>query len=70
MTKSGKDVKVVLDHLHMLLRKRQSRPVDVNGLRALDVAERSFAGKADCIGEFKFSANQDMLKYIEQATHE
>ena len=64
--RSGKVVKVVLDRLHMLLRQRQSRPVDVNGLRALDVAERSFAGKADCIGEFKFSANQDMLKYIGQ----
>jgi ferredoxin--NADP+ reductase len=68
-TKSdGKDVKTVLEHLHSLLRKRHSRPVDVNGLRALDVAERSFAGKADCIGEFKFTANQDMLKHIEQRT--
>jgi ferredoxin--NADP+ reductase len=66
MTKSGTDAKIVLDHLHSLLGKRQSRPVDMNGLRALDVAERSFAGKADCIGEFKFSANHDMLKYIEQ----
>jgi ferredoxin/flavodoxin---NADP+ reductase len=35
-------------------------------LRALDVAERSFSGKTDCIGEFKFSGNQEMLKYIEQ----
>ena len=23
-------------------------------------------GESDCIGEFKFSANQEMLKYIEQ----
>lgn len=60
------DAKAVLDQLHLLLRKRQSRPVDVNGLRALEVAERSFAGKTDCIGEFKFSANQDMLACIEQ----
>jgi ferredoxin--NADP+ reductase len=60
------DVKTVLDRVHAFLRKRQSRPVDVNGLRALEVAERSFVGKADCIGEFKFAANQDMLKYIEQ----
>jgi ferredoxin--NADP+ reductase len=59
-------VKVVLDNLHSLLRKRQSHPVDVKGLRALEVAERSFAQKDDCIGEFKFAANQDMLKYIEQ----
>jgi ferredoxin--NADP+ reductase len=60
------DVKTVLDRVHAFLRKRQSRPVDVNGLRAIEVAERSFAENADCIGEFKFAANQDMLKYIEQ----
>ena len=62
----GGDAKIVLDHLHALLNQRKSRPVDVNGLRALDAMERSFSGKADCIGEFKFSGNQDMLKYIEQ----
>ncbi len=62
----GGDIKTVLDHIHVLLKKRQSRPVDVNGLRVLDVAERSSAGRADCIGEFKFVANQDMLKHIEQ----
>jgi ferredoxin--NADP+ reductase len=67
VTKSGSgDVKIVLDQLHGLLKQRKSRPVDVHGLRALDGAERSFSGKADCIGEFKFSVNQDMLKHIEQ----
>ena len=66
-TKSGGgNAKVVLDNLQSLLKKHQSRPVDVNGLRALEVAERSFAGKGDSIGEFKFAANQDMLKYIDQ----
>lgn len=60
------DVKTVLDRLNTVLRKRQSRAVDVIGLRALEGAERSFAGKTDCIGEFKFSANQDMLACIEQ----
>lgn len=66
-TKSaGTDAKMVLDNLQSLLKKRQSRPVDVNGLRTLEVAERSFAGRGDCIGEFKFAANQDMLKHIEQ----
>ncbi|GKS65541.1 hypothetical protein YTPLAS72_28450 [Nitrospira sp.] len=62
----GGDAKTVLDQLHDLLRTRQSRPVDVNGLRALEVAERSFVGKTDCIGEFKFTANQDMLACIDQ----
>jgi ferredoxin--NADP+ reductase len=66
-TKAGEgDVNIVLGRLHARLKQRQSRPVDVNGLRALDVAEHSFAEKSDCIGEFKFSANQEMLKYIEQ----
>lgn len=60
-------VKVVMDTLQSMLAKRQSRPVDVKGLRALEAAERSFSGnKADCIGEFKFTANHEMLKYIEQ----
>lgn len=66
-TKAGEgDVNIVLDRLHARLRQRQSRPVDVNGLRALDMAEHSFVEKSDCIGEFKFSANQEMLKYIQQ----
>ena len=60
------DIKIVLDRLHALLKQRKSRPVDVNGLRALDMAERSCAEKSDCIGEFKFSTTQEMLKHIEQ----
>ncbi len=65
-SKSSGNVKTVLDQLHSLLRKRQSHPVDVSGLRALEVAERSFTEKTDCIGEFKFAANQEMLARIEQ----
>ncbi|MDH5726020.1 MAG: hypothetical protein OEY60_11165, partial [Nitrospira sp.] len=61
---SGGDIRGVLDQLHSLLRKQQSRPVDVSGLQALEVAERSFTEKTDCIGEFKFTANQDMLACI------
>ena len=49
------------------LRQRQSRPVDVNGLRALDVAEHSFVEKSDCIGSSSFSQSE-MLKYIEQGS--
>jgi len=62
----GGDAKTVLDQLHSRLRTRQSRPVDVNGLRALEAAERSFAGKTDCIGEFKFATNRDMLACIDK----
>jgi ferredoxin/flavodoxin---NADP+ reductase len=68
MKTGGGGVNKVLDRLHARLKQRRSRPVDVNGLRALDGAERTFSQKTDCIGEFKFSANQDMLKYIEQTS--
>jgi ferredoxin--NADP+ reductase len=59
--------KAVLDKLHALLKERKSRPVDVNGLRALEAAEKSFKGTTDCIGEFKYVTNQEMLTLIEQA---
>ncbi len=60
-------IKVVLDKLQSVLATRHSRPVDIKSLRVLEAAERSFAGnKADCIGEFKFAANHEMLKHIEQ----
>lgn len=57
--------KVVLDNLRNLLKARKSRPVDGKGLRALEGAERAHVGDSDCIGEFKFVANQDMLSLIE-----
>jgi len=57
--------KVVLDNLHGILKTRRSHPVDVQGLRALEAAEQAHTGASDCIGEFKFVANQDMLSLIE-----
>jgi ferredoxin--NADP+ reductase len=59
--------KAVLDKLHALLKERKSRPVTVKGLRALEAAEKSFKGTTDCIGEFKYVTNQEMLSVIEQA---
>lgn len=58
-------VKVVLDNLHGLLHSRKSHPVDVKGLRALEAAEKAHGRDRDCIGEFKFVANQEMLSLIE-----
>jgi ferredoxin/flavodoxin---NADP+ reductase len=57
--------KVVLERLHGLLKERKSRPVDVKGLRALEAAEKAHTGTTDCIGEFKFVTNQEMLHLIE-----
>ncbi len=58
--------KIVLDKLHAMLKARKSQPVDVNGLRALEAAERAHTGATDCIGEFKFAVNQEMLSLIER----
>ena len=56
----------VLDKLHRFLRERRSCPVDLAGLRALECAEKGYNGDSDCIGEFKFVTNQEMLSYIER----
>ena len=60
--------KSVLDKLNALLKERKSHPVDLAGLKALDAAEKAHSGATDCIGEFKYATNQDMLKFIEQRT--
>ncbi|MEC4889598.1 MAG: FAD-dependent oxidoreductase [Nitrospira sp.] len=60
--------KSVLDKLQGLLKERKSRPVDLAGLKTLDAAEKAHTGAADCIGEFKFAANQEMLSVIERGT--
>ncbi len=58
--------KAVLEKLHTLLKERKSRPVDVKGLRALETAEKGHKGPTDCIGEFKYVTNQEMLALIER----
>src|SRR5262245_51390671 len=57
--------KAVHDKLHTLLKQRKSRPVDVKGLRALEAAEKAHKGPTECIGEFKYVTNQEMLTLIE-----
>ncbi|MBI3355593.1 MAG: FAD-dependent oxidoreductase [Nitrospirae bacterium] len=63
---TGSQAKVVLDKLHAILKNRKSRPVDVKGLRALEAAEKSHKGMTDCIGEFKYASNQEMIALIER----
>jgi ferredoxin--NADP+ reductase len=65
-TKPAGNSKAVLDKLQALLKERKSRPVNINELRALEVAEKSFKGTTDCIGEFKYVTNHEMLSFIEQ----
>lgn len=65
-TKSaGDQAKVVLDKLHHILKSRKSQPVDVKGLRKLEAAEKAHTGESDCIGEFKYASNRDMIGLIE-----
>ncbi len=63
---SHSNAKFVLDKLASILKARKSHPVDVPGLRVLESREKSHQGATDCIGEFKYSSNQDMIGLIEQ----
>jgi len=57
----------MLRKLHRILKERGAHTVDVKGLRALDAAEKAHTtGSGDCIGEFKFTTNNDMLARIEK----
>ena len=47
-----------------MLTAHKSHPVDLAGLRILESNEKTHWGE-DCIGEFKFTNNQEMLKLIE-----
>jgi ferredoxin--NADP+ reductase len=64
---AGSPAKVVIDNLYQIFKDRNSRPVDVQGLRALEAAEKTHPKGNDCIGEFKFARNQEMLSVIEQS---
>jgi len=56
----------VLDKLASILKAHKSHPVDVKGLRLLESREKSHQGATDCIGEFKYASNQDMIELIER----
>ncbi len=58
--------KAFTDKLTGLLKERKSRPVNLAGLKALDAAEKAHSGATDCIGEFKYATNQEMLGFIER----
>lgn len=65
---TGSDAKTVKDTLMAKLVARKSRPVNVKGLQALEAAEKAYAGTTDCIGEFKYVSNQDMLGCIDPSS--
>lgn len=63
---SSAQVTDVLNRLHTVLKGRKSHLVDVKGLRALEAAEKAHTGTSDCIGEFKYASNQEMVSLIER----
>ena len=66
LSSAANPAKAVLEKLRTLLKERKSRPVDVKGLRALETAEKGHKGPTDCIGEFKYVTNQEMIALIER----
>ena len=56
----------VMDQLRRRLEERRVQTISVESLRALEDAEKTHGTAADCIGEFKFASNQDMLSHIQR----
>ncbi|MEK7237569.1 MAG: FAD-dependent oxidoreductase [Nitrospirota bacterium] len=63
---SHSDAKAVLDKLSTALKNRKSHPVDAKGLRVLESIEKHHQDATDCIGEFKYASNQEMIELIER----
>ncbi len=63
---SDNTASAVLEKLRGVLDARKSRPVDIKELRVLEAAERAHSGESECIGEFKYASNQDMIAMIER----
>ena len=60
------DIKVVLDKLASILAAHKSHPIDLEGLRRLESSEKSHWSEIECIGEFKYTNNQEMIELIER----
>ncbi|WP_455377065.1 FAD-dependent oxidoreductase [Petrachloros mirabilis] len=63
---TGNNSDKVIAKLQNILKERRSHPVEVKGLRILEAAEKAHKGSSDCIGEFKFATNQEMIGVIER----
>ncbi len=56
----------VFARLRAILRERHVTVVDLEGLRILEAAEKAAPRPTECIGEFKFATNQEMLALIQR----
>lgn len=64
--RSHSDIQAVLGNLGSILKERKSHPVDMKGLRILEASEKAHWSEEDCIGEFKYTKNQEMIDLIER----
>ncbi len=55
-----------LKKIRQILSAHGTKAVDMKGLRALEAAEKDHQKPGECIGEFKFTTNTDMLARIEK----
>lgn len=60
-------IQEIFSRLRARLNERKTSTIERDGLRTLDVAEKAHPHKTDCIGEFKFLTNQDMLGLIQKS---
>ncbi|MEO6306416.1 MAG: FAD-dependent oxidoreductase [Nitrospiraceae bacterium] len=60
------DIKAVIGKLAAILTAHKSHPVDLEGLRMLESSEKSHWSEKECIGEFKYTNNQEMVELIER----
>ncbi len=63
---SHPEAKIVLDKLAAILKAHKSHPVDLEGLRILESNEKVHWSEQECIGEFKYTSNQEMIELIER----
>lgn len=59
-------IEEVLRELRRILEERRVQAIDVESLRILEAAEKERGVTRDCIGEFKFPSNQQMLTLIQE----
>lgn len=53
-----------LKTLRSHFQKRSVQAIEVQDLRLLEKVEKEHPASQDCIGEFKFASNEEMLDYI------
>ena len=63
---SYSDAKIVLVKLASILKAHKSHPVDLEALRTLESNEKIHWSEKECIGEFKYTSNQEMIDLIER----